>query len=86
MNLAGVELFPLETHELDEGSASLGKELRKGNFVTLMTNMEIPEGNPLNDLKTEGKLFSSYVMTKNGEKYGFIGAAPIGVNLGLHEL
>lgn len=85
LNIAGVELFTLGNHEFDDGSASLAKELRKGNFVTLMTNMEIPEGNPLNDLKTEGKLFSSYVMTKNGEKYGFIGAAPIGVNLGLFD-
>ena len=85
LNIAGVELFTLGNHEFDDGSAPLAKELRKGKFVTLMTNMDIPEGNPLNELKSEGKLFSSYVMTKNGVKYGFIGAAPIGVNLGLFD-
>lgn len=85
LNIAGVEVFTLGNHEFDDGSASLAKELKKGKFVTLMTNMEIPKGNPLNDLKSKDKLFSSYVMTKNGEKYGFIGAAPIGVNLGLFD-
>lgn len=85
LNIAGVEVFTLGNHEFDDGSASLAKELKKGKFVTLMTNMEIPKGNPLNDLKSKEKLFSSYVMTKNGEKYGFIGAAPIGVNLGLFD-
>lgn len=85
LNIAGVEVFTLGNHEFDDGSASLAKELKKGKFVTLMTNMRIPNGNPLNELKSEGKLFKSHVITKNGEKYGFIGAAPIGVNLGLFD-
>lgn len=85
LNIAGVELFTLGNHEFDDGSHQLSKELVKGKFVTLMTNMDIPDGNPLNTLKNQNKLFSSYVMTKNGEKYGFIGAAPIGVNLGLFD-
>lgn len=85
LNIAGVELFTLGNHEFDDGSHQLSKELAKGKFVTLMTNMDIPDGNPLNTLKNQNKLFSSYVMTKNGEKYGFIGAAPIGVNLGLFD-
>ena len=85
LNIAGVELFTLGNHEFDDGSLQLSKELAKGKFVTLMTNMDIPDGNPLNTLKNQNKLFSSYVLTKNGEKYGFIGAAPIGVNLGLFD-
>ena len=85
LNIAGVELFTLGNHEFDDGSALLAKELRKGKFVTLMTNMEIPDGNPLNELKSQNKLFSSYILTKNGQKYGVIGAAPIGVNLGLFD-
>lgn len=85
LNISGVELFTLGNHEFDDGSLQLSKELAKGKFVTLMTNMDIPDGNPLNTLKNQNKLFSSYVMTKNGEKYGFIGAAPIGVNLGLFD-
>lgn len=85
LNIAGVELFTLGNHEFDDGSLQLSKELANGNFVTLMTNMDIPDGNPLNTLKNQNKLFSSYVLTKNGEKFGFIGAAPIGVNLGLFD-
>lgn len=85
LNIAGVELFTLGNHEFDDGSAQLAKELGKGNFVTVMTNMNIPDGNPLNTLTKENKLFSSYILTKNGEKYGIIGAAPIGVNLGLFD-
>lgn len=85
LNIAGVELFTLGNHEFDDGSAQLAKELGKGNFVTVMTNMNIPDGNPLNTLTKENKLFTSYILTKNGEKYGIIGAAPIGVNLGLFD-
>lgn len=85
LNIAGVELFTLGNHEFDDGSAQLAKELGKGNFVTVMTNMNIPDGNPLNALTKENKLFTSYILTKNGEKYGIIGAAPIGVNLGLFD-
>ena len=85
MNIAGVELFTLGNHEFDDGSAPLANELRKGKFVTLMTNMDIPQNNPLNQLKAEKKLFSSYILEKNGQKYGIIGAAPMGVNLGLFD-
>ena len=85
LNIAGVELFTLGNHEFDDGSAQLAKELAKGNFVTVMTNMNIPDGNPLNTLTKENKLFTSYILSKNGEKYGIIGAAPIGVNLGLFD-
>ena len=85
MNIAGVELFTLGNHEFDDGSAPLTNELRKGKFVTLMTNMDIPKNNPLNQLKSENKLFSTYILQKNGQSYGIIGAAPIGVNLGLFD-
>lgn len=85
MNIGGVELFTFGNHEFDGGSLALAKELKNGNFKSVMTNMNIPENNPLNTLKEENKLYNSLVMTKNGEKIGIIGAAPIGVNLGTFD-
>lgn len=85
MNIGGVELFTLGNHEFDDGSFSLAKELKRADFKTIVSNMTIPQGNVLSDLKEEGKLFSSVVIDKNNEKYGIIGAAPINVNLGLFD-
>lgn len=84
MNLSNVDIFTLGNHEFDNGSAALARQLKKANFKTIMTNMDIPSGNPLTDLKND-KLFSSAIIEKDGEKYGIIGAAPIGVNLGLFD-
>lgn len=85
MNIGGVELFTFGNHEFDGGSLALAKELKNGQFKSVMTNMNIPENNPLNRLKEENKLFNSLIITKNGEKIGIVGAAPIGVNLGLFD-
>lgn len=82
MNIGGVELFTFGNHEFDDGSFGLANELKKGNFKSVVTNMNIPTNNPLNQLKEENKLFNSLIITKNGENIGIIGAAPIGVNLG----
>ncbi len=84
MNLSNVDIFTLGNHEFDNGSAALARQLKKANFKTIMTNMDIPSGNPLTDLKND-KLFSSAIIEKDGEKYGIVGAAPIGVNLGLFD-
>ena len=84
MNLSNVDIFTLGNHEFDNGSAALARQLKKANFKTIMTNMDIPSGNPLTDLKNN-KLFSSAIIEKDGEKYGIVGAAPIGVNLGLFD-
>lgn len=84
MNLSNVDIFTLGNHEFDNGSAALARQLKKAKFKTIMTNMDIPNGNPLTDLKND-KLFSSAIIEKDGEKYGIIGAAPIEVNLGLFD-
>ena len=82
LNNLNLELFTLGNHEFDNGSQSLSEYLQNVQFKTVLTNAEIPEGNPLyKDLNSE-KIVSSYVIEKNGEKFGVIGAAPIGVNLG----
>lgn len=84
MNLSNVDIFTLGNHEFDNGSAALARQLKKAKFKTIMTNMDIPNGNPLTDLKND-KLFSSAIIEKDGEQYGIIGAAPIEVNLGLFD-
>ena len=84
MNLSNVDIFTLGNHEFDNGSAALARQLKKAKFKTIMTNMDIPNGNPLTNLKND-KLFSSAIIEKDGEKYGIIGAAPIGINLGLFD-
>lgn len=84
MNLSNVDIFTLGNHEFDNGSAALARQLKKAKFKTIITNMDIPNGNPLTDLKND-KLFSSAIIEKDGEKYGIIGAAPIEVNLGLFD-
>lgn len=84
MNLSNVDIFTLGNHEFDNDSAALARQLKKAKFKTIITNMDIPNGNPLTDLKND-KLFSSAIIEKDGEKYGIIGAAPIGINLGLFD-
>ncbi len=83
MDIGGVELFTLGNHEFDGNSDLLANQLKKGKFVTVVTNMDIPKKNKLHQLELNDKLFNSYIMTKNGKQYGIIGAAPIGVNVGL---
>jgi 2',3'-cyclic-nucleotide 2'-phosphodiesterase (5'-nucleotidase family) len=85
MNIANVDILALGNHEFDNGSSSLAKQLNKAKFKTIVSNMEIPQTNPLNKLKEEDKLFSTYIIEKNGQKYGIIGAAPIDVDLGLFD-
>lgn len=83
MNIADIELFTLGNHEFDGNSDLLANQLKKGKFVTVITNMDIPKENGLHQLELKNKLFKSYIMIKNGDRYGIIGAAPIGVNVGL---
>lgn len=84
MNFSNVDVFTFGNHEFDNGSLALARQLKNANFKTVMTNMDIPNGNPLSKLKDD-KIYSSYIIEKDGELYGLIGAAPIGVNLGLFD-
>ena len=85
LNSINIELFTFGNHEFDNGSKALSKDIKKANFKTFLTNAEIPEKNPLHKDVLGNKIVTSFVIEKNGEKFGIIGAAPIGVNLGLFD-
>ena len=85
LNRINTDIYTFGNHEFDNGSKALSEDIKKAKFKTIMTNMKIPKDNPLyKDIKSK-KIVSSYILEKNGEKFGIIGAAPIGVNLGLFD-
>jgi len=85
LNKLEINALTLGNHEFDSGSKALSENLKNAKFKTVLTNAEIPEGNPLNEYVKSDKLVTSYIAEINGEKFGVIGAAPIGVNLGLFD-
>lgn len=86
LNKLEINALTLGNHEFDSGSKALSENLKNAKFKTVLTNAEIPEGNPLNEDVKSNKLVTSFIAERNGEKFGVIGAAPIGVNLGLFDV
>lgn len=85
LNRINLDLFTFGNHEFDNGSKALSEDIKKAKFQTVLTNADIPKENPLyKDIKSK-KIVTSYILERNGEKFGVIGAAPIGVNLGLFD-
>ena len=85
LNSINTDVYTFGNHEFDNGSGALSRYIRNAKFKTVMTNMTIPKDNPLRKDIKSGRIVSSYILEKNGEKFGIIGAAPIGVNLGLQD-
>lgn len=85
LNRSNIELFTFGNHEFDNGSKALSEDIKNAKFQTIVTNMNIPKENPLYRDINSNKIVKSYILEKNGEKFGIIGAAPIGVNLGLFD-
>ncbi|MEI8377879.1 MAG: metallophosphoesterase [bacterium] len=67
----------LGNHEFDSTANYFAGIIKKLKAPFLETNIETTENKLFTELKNEGKIASSAIVKKNGQKYGFIGAAPI---------
>jgi len=85
LNKLNLDVLTFGNHEFDSNSKILSEYIKDANFKTVITNAEIPEENPLyKDIKSD-KIVTSYVIERNGEKFGILGAVPTGVDLGLFD-
>lgn len=71
MNGIGLDAVSDGNHEYDANPDVLAKAKENAKFKSLGMNLQIPKGNPL-----ENVIEKSYVLEKNGHKYGVIGLAP----------
>lgn len=71
MNGLGVEAISDGNHEYDANPDVIAKSKENAKFKSLGMNLQIPNGNPL-----EKVIEKSFVLEKNGHKYGIIGLAP----------
>jgi 2',3'-cyclic-nucleotide 2'-phosphodiesterase (5'-nucleotidase family) len=81
MNNLGVELATLGNHEFFVGSQRLAQALRKADFMTVVSNMKVPEDNAVSQLFKEHKIVNSTIKNINGIDYGFIGATSSDVDV-----
>ena len=71
MNGMGVEATSDGNHEYDANPSELAQAKQDAKFKSLGMNLQIPTGNPLENIIEE-----SFVTEKNGHKYAIIGLAP----------
>lgn len=71
MNGMGLDATADGNHEYDANPDVLASAKGHANFKSLGMNLQIPKGNPLENI-----IEKSFVLEKNGHKYGIIGVAP----------
>lgn len=76
LNKLGVNFAAIGNHDLEITPKVLANELIKAKFVSVVANLNIPEGHDLNKLRSSGKLASSCIYNTNGQRYGVIGLSP----------
>lgn len=80
LNKLGFDFATLGNHEFIVGLKNLARSLEKTNFQTILSNLNVPETNPLSKLLKNGKIADSTIKTINGHKYGFVGATTEEIN------
>lgn len=71
MNGIGLDATADGNHEYDANPDVLANAKKQAKFKSLGMNLQIPKGNPLENI-----IEKSFVLEKNGHKYGIIGVAP----------
>lgn len=73
LNELGINFAAVGNHEFDLGLDTLTECLQDAKFISLLSNIKMPETNPLMQLKKSGKLMDSSIYRVNGHDYGVIG-------------
>lgn len=84
-NMMKLDALALGNHEFAAGADALSEKLEKAEFKSVSANLEIPEGNKLQDRIKDKKLVKTAVFMKGGEKFAVIGASPINSYIGVKE-
>lgn len=71
MNGMGLDAVSDGNHEYDANPNVIAKAKKNAKFKSLGMNLQIPKGNPLENI-----IEKSFVLERNGHKYGIIGLAP----------
>ncbi|MEW5821554.1 MAG: 5'-nucleotidase C-terminal domain-containing protein [Cyanobacteriota bacterium] len=76
LNDLGVKFAAIGNHEIDINPINLANELVNAKYVSLSSNLVMPEGCGLDKLVQSGKIAKSTVYQEKGHKYGLIGLSP----------
>lgn len=83
LNSIGLDLTAIGNHEFDIGQQGFAKEIDGAKYKYVSSNINIdPKCDLTQDFKDK-KIVKSWVMEKNGNKYGFVGGTPIDLKLRL---
>lgn len=79
LNKIKLDLSTIGNHEMDNDEAGLADRMGEAKYKYVASNIHVGKDSPLAPRIKEGKLVNSCVITKNGHKYGFIGAMPVDI-------
>lgn len=85
LNMMKLDATALGNHEFTKGSDGLAKQLEDLDCKAVGTNLEIPEGNKLQDRIKDKKLVKSAVFMRGGQKFAVIGASPCNAEIGAKD-
>lgn len=72
-------------HEYDAGSDFYAKNMKPANFKTVVSNINIPSKNPLQERLKDKKLVRSDIFMKNGTKFAVLGTSPSDKDIGAKD-
>lgn len=72
-------------HEYDAGSAFYANNIKPAKFKTVVSNINIPEKNPLQERLKDKKLVKSDVFMKNGTRFAILGTSPSDKDIGMAD-
>lgn len=85
LNAMKIDATALGNHEFHSGSEKLAENLKGVNTTAVCCNLEIPEGNKLQDRIAEKKLVKSATFMRGGHKFAVIGASPFDTDITTKE-
>lgn len=72
-------------HEYDAGSRFYADNMRNSKFTTVVSNINVPTKNPLQERLKDKKLVKSTVLMKNGTRFAILGTSPSDKDIGAQD-
>lgn len=85
LNSIGLEFSAIGNHEFDIGQPGFAKEIDNAKFKYVASNINVDPKLDINQDMKDQKVVKSWVVEKNGHKYGFVGATPVDLKLRLSK-
>lgn len=72
-------------HEYDAGSRFYADNIKNAKFTTVVSNINVPANNPLQERMKDKKLVRSDVFMKNGTRFAILGTSPSDKDIGAKD-